>query len=72
MGADQGHYLLRGAETPQNVLDWLSFISATSAIIGRKTRDLLKEKGVKQGKIECSVRHSQWKDHVITLPVQFV
>lgn len=68
------HYLLRGAGADQPVLDFLDFTSNESAIVGRKTRDLLKSRGVTSGTVQCSVRFpvEGWADQIATLPVSFV
>ncbi|GLH74136.1 hypothetical protein GETHLI_26380 [Geothrix limicola] len=68
------HYLMRGAEGDQDALDFLDFTANKSAIIGRKTRDLLKQRGVSAGRVQCSVRFpvKGWTDQVLTLPVSFV
>jgi len=67
------HYLMRGAEGAQDVLDWLSFTDSESAIVGRKTRDLLKQRGEMSGSVQCSVRFAVqgWKDQNLALPVSF-
>jgi hypothetical protein len=68
---DNRHYLLRGGEGSQDVLDWLSFTGNSTALIGRKTRDLLKERGVTRGSVQCTLRHPSWNDQSVTLALEF-
>jgi hypothetical protein len=65
------HYLLRGAEGGQDVLDWLDFTPNSTALIGRRTRDLLKQKGITSGSVECTIRFSGWSDQVVSMPLEF-
>ncbi len=69
--ADNRHYLLRGGEGSQEILDWLDFTGNSRALIGRKTRDLLKERGVNRGSIQCTLRHPAWNDQAVTLALEF-
>jgi uncharacterized protein DUF4157 len=64
------HYLLRGHDNDK-ALDWFEFTDQTEAIIGRKTRDLLKERGVKKGVIECTVRIPERTNKTVRLDVEF-
>jgi outer membrane protein OmpA-like peptidoglycan-associated protein len=49
------HYLLRGRDS-DDALEWLDFTDQSSAIVGRKTRDLLSKRGVRKGVVECTAR----------------
>lgn len=72
-GAASEHYLMKGASGDQEPLDWLSFTTNSSAIIGRKTRDLLKQRKATAGSVQCAVRFDVqgWSDQVAVLPVSF-
>jgi hypothetical protein len=69
--SDSRHYLLRGAEGSQDVLDWLSFTPNQTALIGQKTRELLKQRNVTKGSVHCTIRSSGSQDRVVALPVEF-
>lgn len=71
--AANAHYLMRGATGAQPPLDFLSFTAFDSAIIGRKTRDLLKQRGAAAGKVQCTIRYPMKgvADQVVELPVTF-
>jgi hypothetical protein len=69
--ADGRHYLMRGATSDNEILDWLSFTNNKTAIIGRKTRDLLKQRGVTKGVVECTLRFAVWPDQRVRLDVTF-
>jgi hypothetical protein len=69
--ADDRHYLMRGATSDNEILDWLSFTNNKTAIIGRKTRDLLKQRGVTKGVVECTLRFAVWPDQRVRLDVTF-
>jgi len=66
------HYLLRGADGSQEVLDWLSFTSNSRALIGQKTRELLMQRGVTSGLVQCTVRSPYWQeDKVVKMPIMY-
>lgn len=68
------HYLMRSGDRANDVLDWLDFTAHSTAVIGQKTRVLLKERGVSAGSVECSVRFpvKGWATQILKLPVAFV
>jgi hypothetical protein len=67
------HYLMRSGDSANEVLDWLDFTTHDTAVLGRKTRDLLTERGVTAGSVELSVRFAikGWPTQIVKLPVTF-
>lgn len=64
------HYLLRGEESNEP-LDWLAFTNQGQAIVGKKTRDLLAERGVRKGRIECTIRLPDGTEKTLSLGIEF-